>query len=56
MAWDLLFTSDIGLLSLATIVFMIGMVIYLARYAVRHAAEESKANARGEGKSGAGAH
>ncbi len=56
MAWDLLFTSDIGLLSLATIVFMIFMVIFIARYALRHAAEESKAKALSEGQHGAGAH
>lgn len=42
MAWELLFTSDIGLLSLATILFMIVMVIYIARYAVRHMNEEMK--------------
>jgi hypothetical protein len=42
MAWELLFTSDIGLLSLATILFMIVMVIYIGRYAVRHMNEEMK--------------
>lgn len=56
MAWDLLFTSDIGLLSLATIAFMIVMVIYIARYALRHAADETKAKALNEGQRGAGAH
>ncbi|MER2622479.1 MAG: DUF3149 domain-containing protein [Accumulibacter sp.] len=40
MAWNLLFTSDIGLLSLFTIVFMILMAAYLLRYALRHAAED----------------
>ena len=42
MAWELLFTSDIGLLSLATILFMIVMVIYIGRYAVRHMNEEMR--------------
>lgn len=42
MAWDLLFTSDIGLLSLATILFMIIMAIYIGRYALRKMNEELK--------------
>jgi hypothetical protein len=42
MAWDLLFTSDIGLFSLATIAFMIVMAAYIARYALKHAKEEEK--------------
>lgn len=29
MAWELLLTSDIGLLSLFTIVFILGMALYL---------------------------
>lgn len=32
MAWELLFTSDIGLLSLFVIVFTIGMSLGYARY------------------------
>ncbi len=32
MAWELLFGSDIGLLSLFVIVFTIGMSIYYARF------------------------
>lgn len=32
MAWDLLFTSDIGLFSLFVIVFTIGMSIFFARF------------------------
>ncbi|KAB2925299.1 MAG: DUF3149 domain-containing protein [Dechloromonas sp.] len=47
MAWELLFTSDIGLLSLATILFMIVMVIYIGRYAVRHMNEELKKSMSG---------
>ncbi len=31
MAWELLFSSDFGLMSLGGIIFMIVMVIYLAR-------------------------
>ena len=44
MAWNLLFGSDIGLLSLFTILFIIGMAIYLWRYARRNMiADEKKA-------------
>ena len=44
MAWYLLFGSDIGLLSLFTIVFIICMVIYLWRYAKRNMiADEERA-------------
>lgn len=32
MAWELLFTSDIGLFSLFVIVFTVGMSIFYARY------------------------
>ena len=32
MAWELLLTSDMGLLSLFVIVFVIGMSIFFARY------------------------
>ena len=39
MAWDLLFKSDIGLLSLITICFMIAMAVWLARYAMKKMAE-----------------
>lgn len=46
MAWELLFTSDIGLLSLATILFMIVMVIYIGRYAVRKMNEEVSSQSR----------
>lgn len=40
MAWNLLLTSDIGLLSLFTIAFMVLMAAYMFRYAMRHASEE----------------
>ena len=39
MAWDLLFKSDIGLLSLFTICFIIAMAVWLARYAMKKMAE-----------------
>lgn len=42
MAWNLLFTSDIGLMSLFTILFMVVMAIYIYRYAVKHAAQDAK--------------
>ena len=41
MAWQLLFSSDIGLLSLFTIVFIIVMAIYLVRFFVKRAEQES---------------
>lgn len=42
MAWELLLTSDIGLLSLLTIIFIIGMALYLLRYAMTKMASETK--------------
>ncbi len=42
MAWDLLLTSDIGLLSLFTIVFILGMAVYLGIYASKHMKDEEK--------------
>jgi hypothetical protein len=47
MAWDLLFTSDIGLLSLFTIVFILGMGVYLVRYASKHIHDEEKTGGGG---------
>ena len=44
MAWNLLISSDIGLMSLFTILFIIGMAIYLWRYAKHNMiAHEKKA-------------
>ncbi|WP_374328428.1 DUF3149 domain-containing protein [Azonexus sp.] len=40
MAWNLLFTSDIGLLSLFTILFIIVMAIYIGIYAAKQANKE----------------
>lgn len=42
MAWNLLLTSDIGLLSLFTIFFMIAMAVYIYFFVKRHAADEAK--------------
>ena len=42
MAWNLLFSSDIGLLSLFTILFIIGMANYLWRYARRNMIADEK--------------
>lgn len=42
MAWELLFKSDIGLLSLFTIVFILVMAVYLYRFARRHMAEDEQ--------------
>lgn len=43
MAWNLLFTSDIGLLSLFTIAFILVMGVYLGRYAAKHAKDDERA-------------
>lgn len=40
MAWELLFTSDIGLLSLFTIGFILVMGAYIGRYAMKHIKED----------------
>ena len=42
MAWELLFTSDIGLLSLFIILFVVVMAIYLYRFVRRHMAEDER--------------
>jgi cbb3-type cytochrome oxidase subunit 3 len=48
MAWELLFSSDIGLLSLFTIVFVIVIGTYLYRYARKQMVEdEAKAKLNG---------
>jgi hypothetical protein len=44
MAWKLLFGSDVGLLSLFTIVFVIVIAIYLVRFFMKKA-EEDRRNA-----------
>ncbi|MFZ4537692.1 DUF3149 domain-containing protein [Propionivibrio sp.] len=45
MAWNMLFTSDIGLLSLFVIVFTLGMAVWFARYFARKMRED-EANAK----------
>jgi Protein of unknown function (DUF3149) len=40
MAWELLFTSDIGLMSLFVIVFILGMSVWFAKYFSKKMHEE----------------
>ncbi len=47
MAWNLLFTSDIGLLSLFTILFILVMAAYIGRYAVRQINAEARKGMNG---------
>lgn len=42
MAWSELFSTDIGLLSLFTIGFVVVMAGYIYRFAVRHIAEDEE--------------
>jgi hypothetical protein len=44
MAWELLFTSDIGILSLLTIGFILVMAVYIWRYAMKHVKDDEKAH------------
>lgn len=37
-----LFTSDVGLMSLAVLVFMLGMGVFFMRYFVQHMREDGK--------------
>jgi predicted RND superfamily exporter protein len=46
MAWKLLFGTDIGLLSLFTIVFIIGMAIYLYVFVRNRIREEEQRRLR----------
>jgi hypothetical protein len=41
-----LFTSDVGLMSLGAIVFMLGMGVFFVRYFRRHMREDGEAAAR----------
>jgi hypothetical protein len=52
MAWELLFTSDIGILSLITIGFILVMAVYIWRYAVRHAKEDAREHSAPKGVAG----
>ena len=51
MAWNLLFTSDIGLLSLFTILFILVMAAYIGFYAMKQANKE-EASHRGRSQPG----
>lgn len=42
MAWKELFTTDIGLLSVFTIGFILVMAVYLVNFTRRHMAEDEK--------------
>ncbi|MDR0479753.1 MAG: DUF3149 domain-containing protein [Burkholderiaceae bacterium] len=42
MAWEILFETDIGLLSLFTIVFIICMAIYLFFFVRNHMQDEER--------------
>ena len=55
MAWYELFTSDIGLLSLFTILFMVVMAVYIYYYAVGHMHDENSALKQRSGKPSSGA-
>jgi Protein of unknown function (DUF3149) len=46
MAWKELFSTDIGLLSMFTIGFVLAMGVYIYRFAKNHIAEDEK-HARG---------
>jgi len=52
MAWNLLFTSDIGLLSLFTILFILVMAVYIGYYAMKQVNKEA-ANRGGQSQPGA---
>ena len=55
MAWNELLTSDIGLLSLFTILFMVVMAIYIVRYAMAKMHDEDEEIAHRSGKPSPGA-
>lgn len=48
VAWNLLFTSDMGLLSLFTLLFMFGMAGYIAYFVKRHIALEAVSKPSGK--------
>jgi len=48
VAWKELFTTDIGLLSVFTIGFIIVMAAYLLRFALRHMADEEREHPTGK--------
>lgn len=44
MAWKDLFTTDIGLLSVFTIGFILVMGVYIGRFVKRHVAEDEQSH------------
>ena len=42
MAWNLLFTSDIGLMSLFVIVFILGMAVFFSSYFSKKMKEDAQ--------------
>mgnify|MGYP000907428422 CR=1 FL=1 len=44
-----LFTSDVGIMSLAVIVFMLGMGVFFLRYFLRHMRDDAAAANRPRG-------
>jgi Protein of unknown function (DUF3149) len=42
-----LFTTDVGLMSLASIGFMLGMGVFFVRYCLRHMQEDADKAAKG---------
>jgi Protein of unknown function (DUF3149) len=43
-----LFTTDVGLMSIGGIVFMLGMGVFYVRYFLKHMREDGERAARGE--------
>ncbi|MBL8481198.1 MAG: DUF3149 domain-containing protein [Rhodocyclaceae bacterium] len=52
MAWNLLFGSDIGLLSLATIAFILGMAVFFIRFFRRSIDEDEARSSAGRNAAG----
>lgn len=42
MAWELLFSSDIGLMSLFVIVFVLGMAVFFGKYFSKKMDEDAR--------------
>lgn len=45
-----LFTSDVGLMSLAGLTFMLGMAVFFVRYFARHIEEDARKAERAAGR------
>jgi hypothetical protein len=43
-----LFTTDVGLMSIGGIVFMLGMGVFFVRYFMKHIAEDAERARRGQ--------